>query len=514
VPSYNFLVRPPAGHRRRLFEVGTLLGAQLRFFGRLNGIIMLLNPSPWRHPLPDAATPLRVPLSLPLREARERVGLARGGAPTLVSVTAEVAPEDPIQLFASASGRRCFWDRPFDGFAAAGIGVAWETANPVTALHGVRSQIQDLAQNAIVISPAAAGPSPMIFGAVPFSMGPAGDAIWETFDGSSLTLPEVALIRRNGRSWLTVNQMVCCLADLEAMQQRADEAHARVSSHPGLRRCDVDELSRFEIPNRDKWTRTIEDAVDAITAGDLSKVVLARRYDLRFSEDVDPVVIVEHLRAAYPETAIFAIGRDDQTFLGASPEPLAEVSGSRVRVNCLAGSIARGLNERADRDLAERLRHDDKNRREQNAVVDFVVEKLTPLCKKLEIDPEPAIMTVKNIHHLSSWAVGELRAEQNILDVVGALHPTPAVAGVPVDVALDFIHRHEPFERGLYAGPVGWMTLSGDGEFAVAIRSGLIHGDTVRLFAGCGIVAGSDPEDEWQETNIKLQPMLSALEAR
>lgn len=427
----------------------------------------------------------------------------------LVSITAEVDTGDPLDYFANRTAWGCYWERPFDGFSFCGLGSAWQTTPSAGSPPANGGELASLSSDSIILSSGSAAPGPMLFGAFPFPPVPSkSNGSWRLPQG--LVFPEVAITRIDGQMWVTLNQMVRCSDELaleEKLPPHPYQGRVIDSDEPGV------QIERIDAPGPAGWNASIDQALRAIDRGDLEKVVLARCSDRRFSTPINPRFVLERLRASYPETSIFGVSEGQTTFLGASPERLAKVTRESVEVPCLAGSIGRGDNEREDYLNAERLLTDEKNRREHRAVRNFVAEALTPLCADLAIDPEPSIVTVKNIHHLFSYVEGALKDGNRVLDVIRTLHPTPAVAGTPREDALRFIGDHEPFERGLFAGAVGWVNLSGEGDFTVALRSGLLEGSRARVFAGCGIVAGSEPNDEWRETELKLQPMLSALGA-
>ncbi len=183
----------------------------------------------------------------------------------------------------------------------------------------------------------------------------------------------------------------------------------------------------------------------------------------------------------------------------------------RLKTAAIAGSMRRGSDEHEDARLAELLTESAKNQREQSVVLRVIEQSLQPVCSSIETSDRPEVITLKNIHHLCSRVSGTLRPGFGLIDAVEALHPTPAVAGYPRERALQVIANQEAQPRGWYAGPVGWIDREGDGEFVVALRSALFRGERVEAFAGCGIVDGSDPVEEWEETELKLRPILSAL---
>ena len=184
-----------------------------------------------------------------------------------------------------------------------------------------------------------------------------------------------------------------------------------------------------------------------------------------------------------------------------------------VAVDCLAGSIGRATLPGADEELALALLHDPKERHEHQVVLRALAENLRPLCDELEIPSGPSILRTATVQHLHTPVRARVRGGIQVLDLVERLHPTPATGGYPREKALALIEKYESLDRGWYAGPVGWIDGAGNGDFAVAIRSGLVQGKNVRLYGGSGIVAGSDPAREYEETNIKLETMAWALKS-
>ncbi len=249
----------------------------------------------------------------------------------------------------------------------------------------------------------------------------------------------------------------------------------------------------------------------AIEAGSVEKVVLARELALQAHGNFDETAALARLREEYPGCTIFAFRQGGACFMGATPERLVRVEGRKVRATCLAGSARRGTDQQDDEAVGSALRADGKERREHQHVVGMIAEALMPLCRDIDIPSEPVLMRIANVQHLFTPMEGTLSGDVGVLDLVERLHPTPAVGGMPRAEALRAIGEREHFDRGWYAGPVGWVAANGDGEFAVALRSALVTGSEARLFAGCGIVAGSDPQREYEESSLKLRPMLWAL---
>jgi isochorismate synthase len=258
----------------------------------------------------------------------------------------------------------------------------------------------------------------------------------------------------------------------------------------------------------------VRDTLREIRGSAVEKVVLARQVTARAERSIDAAAVLRRLREGYPQCTVFAFARGDACFLGATPERLVRLEGRAVRADPLAGSAARGATEDEDRRLGDALLADEKERREHGLVVGAVRDALEPVCSHLDVPETPELLRMPNVQHLHTPIRGVLAGEASILELVERLHPTPAAGGLPRDAALSLIRRYEPFDRGWYAGPVGWVDGGGNGEFAVAIRSALLRGHEALLYAGCGIVAGSDPEREYAESCLKLRPMLWALNGR
>ncbi len=257
----------------------------------------------------------------------------------------------------------------------------------------------------------------------------------------------------------------------------------------------------------------VEATRDAVLSGRLEKVVLARRSEVRFSGPVDPAAVLRRLVRRAGEY-VFALRRGGVTFLGASPERLLHRRGRCVRLEALAGTAR--LDEGPDREqalarAAERLFGSGKDLEEHALVVRGVVEALAPFVERRILPQWPRVRGLPGLAHLSSEIEVEAREEIGVGPLLSALHPTPAVGGLPRRPALAWIAETEPVRRGWFAGPIGWVEPSGDAELAVAIRSALLRGDTAWLFAGAGIVGGSDPAAEYEETERKLRRLLEAL---
>ena len=267
---------------------------------------------------------------------------------------------------------------------------------------------------------------------------------------------------------------------------------------------------RFTVEARqglDEWDAMVTSALALVETNELEKVVLAREVVIEADAPFEPATIIERLRATQPGCMVYAAGG----FVGATPELLVRRTGSDVVSQPMAGTVPRAASPDEDRRSIERLESSVKESREHRLVVDAVAGELARWCDDVVVgDPEP--MRLTTVTHLTTRVSGRLRSrDASAIDLALALHPTPAVNGSPSGAAFAAIGRLEQFDRATYGGPVGWVDAHGDGEFAVAIRGATLDGNRARLLAGAGIVAGSDPDAEWAETQAKLEPMLRAL---
>jgi menaquinone-specific isochorismate synthase len=257
--------------------------------------------------------------------------------------------------------------------------------------------------------------------------------------------------------------------------------------------------------DRPGWLAGTRAALDAIERGELRKVVLARHVDLALerAEAIDVAGVIEELARRFPTCTRFLLSYTGTDFFGATPETLVERRGSQVRAEAMAGSCRRG-------DEAS-LETSTKDAREHALVVEEIVARLRPLCDRLAPLPAPTIRRFANVAHLWTPLHGTLAGPAHVLELVAALHPTPAVAGTPTDAAVALLGLTEPVTRGWFAAPFGWFDATGDGHFVVALRSCIRHAGGLRLYAGAGIVRGSDPEREFDETVLKMRAVLDTL---
>jgi len=335
------------------------------------------------------------------------------------------------------------------------------------------------------------GSGPVAFGTFTF------DA---SSDGSVLIVPRAVLGRDGrGRAWLTT------------VTERAEvPATWPPPATPGLAAPTGIRWRDGSLPGP-RWEQAVAEAVAAINAGGLRKVVIARDVFATADEPIDARILLRRLAARYPDCFTFAC----DGMLGATPELLVRRDGHEVSALVLGGTLPRGADPAEDKALGEELLASAKNNEEHAYAVESIRDALALLCDTLDVEARPSLLKFPNLQHLGTQVRGTLAEGQTLrsaLALAAAVHPPAAVCGTPPGTALDLIRELEHMDRERYAGPVGWVDADGNGEWGIALRCGQLSGRTARLFAGCGIVAGSEPAAELAETLVKLQPMRGALE--
>ena len=412
-----------------------------------------------------------------------------------------VALARPVDLLAAL--RRCdelpifYWEHPSREFAIAAAGAIAEfRACGPDRFREISIRVSEFLAR---LPRHDAGVGPLAVGGFGFSDRDCSAHEWREFPAAWFFVPRALWVRRGSRC--TFANMAAtasngCAKPLAFRAPGGAGAAVRRSMHA------PQDLER----ERDRWRERVERASAMIAAGRLKKIVLSRQLTIDSDFPIDPADVIDTARAARPQCYNFWIRRGASSFIGSTPELLIRLEGEDLTSGALAGSAARGCGREEDRALGDSLLHSAKNLEEHAYVVNHVRSALQPVAALGPAEP-PRLMRLPEVQHLFSPITGKLRARLSAVELAGLIHPTPAVCGVPRGEAGAILEREEP-HRGWYAGAVGWMGADGAGELAVALRSGLIEGTRMLMCAGSGIVAGSDPEAEFAETETKFNAML------
>ena len=427
--------------------------------------------------------------------------------PTTAAISVPARLALPDALLAAAPEEASFLWHPPEGPAYAGVGITREIR------PGHEGPFQPLRGRAVDLfrrieesrHPACTAPALRIFGGVAFAPGAAMNEPWESFGDGAFVLPRWTYGCVEDSAWLTLAidgellddaGVALALAEYDALVAAIE---SEALSLPPLSQTPV----RVEEDSRQAFLHQVEVIRGLIGDGEFQKIVTARRVALALGQGTEPRSVLDRLRGQFPGCTRFALWRRRTVFLGATPECLVSRRGSKVTTEALAGSMALGH--------AEELLASAKDREEHGVVVEAIVEALRPFCNDVHAAAAPSIRELPNVLHMQTPIEGELGEGAHILDLVQALHPTPAVGGVPTRAAIDWILQNEVAPRGWYSAPFGWLDASGDGSFVVGLRSGVLRSDKAWLFAGAGIMADSDPAIEFEETQMKMGALLGAL---
>ncbi|HEY3233395.1 MAG TPA: isochorismate synthase [Polyangiaceae bacterium] len=471
----------------------------------------LSNPPPIALRSPDDFAPLR-------DFVRKALAQSEPAEDDTVSI-AVPAPLAPIETLFEHAGLDCsvslLWAPP-GSQQFAGVGAVHDFR-----AHGEQRflRIRELAAELWPKLQCLAAPGihlePRLWGGFAFQVGRSSGHLWRPFGEAWFVLPRLGYSTVNGSAVLSL-----AVTGNEARNRRRVEELLEEMERAWRRLLDGnqrDALSESGPPAKvvhlqqgsfREWAGLVEDIRGDIQSGHLEKVVLARRTVLELSPDPEPVRVLRRLRSEAENCTRFAFRSGDRTFVGASPEGLALKRGLYLQTEAVAGSTRAGGG-----DQARWLLESPKELWEHAIVVRELLSSLSPLTSRIDCPERPEVRSLRYVLHLRTPIQARLRESYHLLELVERLHPTPAVGGVPAGDALDWIRQREPDERGWYAGPVGWFDAAGDGEFSVALRSGLLEGPRAHVYVGAGIVRDSGAESEYAETQLKLISLLSALGA-
>ena len=438
------------------------------------------------------------------------------GQERLVSISITVDALDPLAVLEAIyePGHPHFYaEHPSEGTAIAGAETAiiLETSGP-DRFAQLEAFAEDAFDRTIAVgSVEASFGGPHVFVAAAFA-----DEVeaGEVFPAITAFVPRWQVARAGSVTTAVANVLVAADANLDGLVERVWRAHQKFGgfSFASAPVKTSAKPSQFEISEAFDFRTSVSSAIDRIGAGEFEKIVLARAIDLRADAPLHPLVVLDGLRERYPDCFSFSIANGrGESFIGASPERLVRVSRGVLEADVLAGTIRRGQGAAEDSALGASLLRSEKDLREHAVVLDSVKRRLKALGLEVEHANQPSLRKLANLQHLYTPVRAVLSDKVNILDALAVMHPTPAVGGSPRSLAVQAIRELEGFPRGLYAGALGWINARGGGEFMVGIRSALISGAQARVFAGAGIVAGSEPDKEFAETELKFRALMDAL---
>ena len=445
-----------------------------------------------------------------------RAAAVQDGHAKLVSISLAVGALDPLAVLESIfePGEPHFYaERPSIESALAGaeVAVAHEAHGPGRFAEIQRFMDETLAHTVAVGDVEAPFGGPHFFTAFAFQD---ETEPGEAFPAARVFVPRWQVARAGATTTAVANLLVTADADLAVLAQRVWRAHGKFSQFRYRDSTAAVAGAGPECSTREAgdYRAAVARALTRIAAGEFEKIVLARAVDLTLRQPLHPLRVLNGLRQLFPDCYAFSLANGrGQSFIGASPEQLVRVSKGNLETAALAGTTGRGVGASEDATLGAALLHSEKDRREHRFVVETITGRLAQLGLKLDFAAQPGLRRLANVQHLYTPIRAVLPEKVRLLQTVGWLHPTPALGGTPVVAAVARIRELEGFPRGLYGGAIGWVNARGGGEFFVGIRSALVDGATARVYAGAGIVAGSTPEKEFAETDLKFKAMLGAL---
>jgi len=347
---------------------------------------------------------------------------------------------------------------------------------------------------------------PFLVGGMKFTSDVDESEIWTDFSNSDWFVPQFEFVRAKENFYLVLN-FIDNPPTKENILFAINELQDSISySFNNAYECSLEEIETFAFSH---WEKSIALIISEIKKNKFKKVVLSRMKTFKIASRVSLANMLKMLSINYPSTTTFAFRRNSSTFFGATPELFLRLENRSLTTDALAGSIKRGENETEDNDLSDYLLSNSKERNEQQFVVDFVINKLSAFTNSVEYNKIPKIKKLANIQHLHTEIKATIRDSFSLFDILEVLYPTPAICGLPVEKAKEMISQSEDYQRGLYSGIIGWMSINSNSELFIGIRSALIKKNLLFIFAGCGIVEGSDALQEFMETEMKFNPILN-----
>ena len=432
----------------------------------------------------------------------------------LVSITLPL-PEIRLGALPEIDGEWYFWGRPHADEYLFGSGCARAiTADGMKRFDRLAEEFHSICNHWQRLDPENTGIEPALFCGFAFDPDDPMTGSWQGFSNAELFIPELLLQQREHHCAISFFATDVSRTDalLDRWLGRFNELITAISrtSEPAGSRTTLTRIAPAS--SESEWLGLVNAAIQEIRRGGLEKVVPSRHIRVRAERRLEPARLLATLDFLYPNNMLFAARRGDAVFTAATPERLVTRSGSSITCDAVAGTARRAALPQQDDAYGRQLLHDPKAQHEHRLVVQSVVDALQPLCETVAEVPAPDLMRLRNLQHLWTEITGSGKDSVGLLKLTACLHPTAAVNGVPTQAAAEWLRCNEPSRRGWYTGSAGWMNAKGDGTLAVLLRCALLQEDEAELFAGAGITAGSEPQSELEETELKFGAMLEALE--
>ncbi|PSF32267.1 isochorismate synthase [Aphanothece hegewaldii CCALA 016] len=448
--------------------------------------------------------------------ACQETSTGNGNSP-IISVTQKIKPLDPLRVLKAIAASYPFhfyWESRRKDEAILSYGVATSLTLNATDRFTKAQQFIERVKRRITKVGESLNATPLLL--CYFTFFDSTDSYSKVFPSANVVLPQFQIIKKQNEYFLNINILIQpeqnLFPILETIVQHQDFLQMLDKSHNlEYEKSNIVNPVNYKIYPSANFKDSVTSALKSIELNQFSKIVLAHALDVISRESFQVVDCLKNLRQRHPDCYIFSVSNNyGCSFIGASPERLISIENNQLETDALAGSAPRGKTPAEDTILAQKLLRSEKERREHQAVSEFITQQLLNLGLFPHQSPLK-LLKLSNIQHLWTPIYAQLNSSIHPLEIISKLHPTPAVAGVPTHVACEQIRQYESFNRLLYAAPIGWVDFQGNSEFIVGIRSALIQNNHARLYAGAGIVAGSDPEKELAEIQLKFQALLKAL---
>lgn len=411
----------------------------------------------------------------------------------------------------------CYWSKPASEEYRLGAGeVLRFSSTGADRFKQLSATYQNILKDWDRFDPDESIVEPVLFTGFAFSPDAPMNGSWHGLPNSALCLPELLLQQQGNSCTLSCSCHPTGKVETQPFVERwlslLSQIFNDMLQRPGPpgHRTNLPLVQRE--PEKKPWLEQVQEAKEAIAKGQLEKVVLARRIHVHAERKLNPIRLMSNLNGLYPDSLLFATRQEDLTFVAATPEYLLTCKNSLITSDAVAGTLPRAADETKDQQLGQMLLNDPKSQHEHQVVVDNIQAVMQDICSRVEATQQPKLKRLRALQHLWTVLRGTLKPGIGLFEAAEQLHPTAAVNGMPVQPAYDWLEVNEPFSRGWYTGAAGWIDTHGDGELAVLIRCVQLKDYDAELYAGAGITADSDPESEYEETELKLAAMLEALE--